>query len=94
LDTEGDDFAAEFVRADLFKGADGRHFAISVFRFEPAPLRPRWRLDGRRRSAPHPSGPKRERRTAEEQLSCLVRNGRSPGEESRDAPLRLRRSRR
>jgi hypothetical protein len=35
-----------------------------------------------------------QRRMARKRLSCLARNGRSPGEESRAAPLRLRRSRR
>ncbi len=35
-----------------------------------------------------------ERRMAAGRLSCFARNGRSPGEESRPAPLRHRRSRR
>lgn len=39
-------------------------------------------------------GPERQRRMAAGRVSCLARNGRSPGEESRPTPLRHRRSRR
>ena len=48
----------------------------------PRPSRPRWRSAGRRRSTTHPSS---GRSAAEDGggLSCLARNGRSPGEESR-----------
>src|SRR5690606_28970928 len=54
LDTEGDDFAGEFVRTGLLEGTDGRHFKSPFSGFEPAPLRPRWRSTGRRRSLAHP----------------------------------------
>ena len=41
-----------------------------------------------------PNGPKHQRRMAREGLSCLARNANPfAGEESRDAPLRHRRSR-
>ena len=61
---------------------------------------------GRRRPTPHRLRTEAKRRTAQARLSCLARNGHpgsprgaprgvvSAGEESRDAPLRHRRSRR
>ncbi len=56
LDAEGDDFAGELVRAGLLEGADGRHCKSPFSVPESAPLRPRWRSAGRRRSTAHPEG--------------------------------------
>src|SRR5215217_4114064 len=63
---------------------------LAGFWFEPAPLRPRWRSVGRRRSTAHPEGPQQRR-------DYLVSRGTRPwpgGEDSLTALLRLRRSRR
>src|SRR5690606_29038457 len=46
LDTEGDDFAGEFVRTGLLEGADGRHFQISAFRFRARTIAASMAIDG------------------------------------------------
>src|SRR5690606_24154703 len=46
LDTEGDDFAGEFVRTGLLEGTDGRHFQISVFRFRARTIAASMAIDG------------------------------------------------
>jgi hypothetical protein len=53
----------------------------------PRPSRPRWRSAGRRRSTTHRLLAGAQRRMAAERLSCLARNGRSPGEESLTAAV-------
>ena len=60
--------------AVLGEGADGRHGDL-LSGFGPRPSRPRWRSRDARRSTPQPLGPKRQRRTADDRLSCLARNG-------------------
>src|SRR5580692_3733714 len=56
----------------------------------PRPSRPRWAICCRRRTTTHPLAG----RTADEGLSWLARNGRSPGEESLTDAVASRRSRR
>src|SRR5690625_5069652 len=73
LDAEGDDVAGEFVRAGLLEGADGCHCKSPFSVSEPAPLRPRWRSTGRRRTQAHPRTAGGW--TAQEKLSWLARNG-------------------
>src|SRR5271166_110084 len=49
----------------------------------PRPPRPRWRSGSRRRSTTHPFAGRSAAEDGGGRLSCLARNGRSPGEESR-----------
>src|SRR5437016_4073774 len=80
LETEGDDLALELL-AGLLEGADARHLTSPL----AARARDHRGLDGglqaegdRRRT---PLGAAAKRRMAAGKLSCLARNGRSPGEE-------------
>src|SRR5579883_2588967 len=62
--------------------------------FEPAPLRPRWRSAGRRRSTPHLLAGRSAAEDGGRETFLFREEWAQPGEESRPAPLRHRRSRR
>ena len=59
--------------------------------FGPRPSRPRWRSRDARRSTPQPFRPEAERRTADNRVSCLARNGglSRQGKKVGRPPLRL-----
>src|SRR5258708_2190208 len=91
LDAEGDDLALELV-AGLLEGTDGCH-VVSPWLFEPATTAASMAIDRPQAIDDAPLGAGAQRRMAAERLSCLARNGRSPGEESLTAAITARRSR-
>src|SRR5712664_4469228 len=58
LEAQGDDLALEFL-AGFLERADVSHVTSPCCFRAPRPPRPRWRSESRRRSTPHPLGPKR-----------------------------------
>src|SRR6516164_4513764 len=82
LQAEGDDFALVFI-TDLLERTDGSHVLFSCCVSSPRPPRPRWRSVRPKTIGDAPARAGAKRRTLSQRLSCLARNGRSPGEESR-----------